>query len=653
MPPLTCVACHLNLLLPFATVLFHFLSACRSACVWVLLADPLYWTQTVCDYVWASNDTRSFVNFSPNIEQILTSHVSTTMSHWLNVELNFYGWDDRVRVGQGEKGYGVLGPHAGLEPQLAYVSLLIQSCRYFARTLNATNGDASLAANISTLADTLTAKVRAQPSSGGAPYWKDYGVHASANLLSAGVPTAAEQPLIAANAFNDSTSVCSYSPFNTYYILKGIALVPDGVRYGNAAAELCWSNMVRNGRGCFWENDDPMFGSFMTDGDMPPGNPSLCHPWASGVTQWLSQHTLGVSALQPGHASWAAAPFVSNDLPTVSGSVPTLLGLIAVNATWQQGGEVTVTVTAPTPGRVGVLRTHTATAATGGSPLIAVTVDGVELELSNEASDDGLHLLSSALGDSQLRERWFTELLPPGSHTIVACYGSAAATTDTAGDSESAAPASNGGGGGPFPPPYFPVDSKNDTKTSGTGWSTKYGSDGYALFGFDGDGKDRIKLPKYITNISFSLGGGNPIGGLVNCTGADNSRCLQDPADRSKRGLGGVAGQVLDVNSTLGTRYTLAIYCVGTMVPSNAHAHSEGLPLEMAPAHAPSLALRVLDLSPGSGHLNPVAETIYVHGYEGGVWWLLSADRPLRFRILAQYGRGLINALAFSTPSSQ
>ena len=46
-----------------------------------------------------------------------------------------------------------------------------------------------------------------------------------------------------------------------YYILKGLALLPDGVRYGNAAAELCWANMVDNGRGCFWENDDPMFGA--------------------------------------------------------------------------------------------------------------------------------------------------------------------------------------------------------------------------------------------------------------------------------------------------------------------------------------------------------------------------------------------------------
>ena len=60
------------------------------------------------------------------------------------------------------------------------------------------------------------------------------------------------------------------------------------------------------------------------------------------------------------------------------------------------------------------------------------------------------------------------------------------------------------------------------------------------------------------------------------------------------------------------------------------------------------MALRVLDLSPGSGHLNPAAETIHVHHFEGGVWWILNTDRPLRFRVLSQYGSGLINALAFA-----
>ena len=147
-----------------------------------------------------------------------------------------------MRIGSGERGTGILGPHAGLEPQLAYVSLLIQSCRYFSRTLNATGGDAALASKMDGIADSLAAKLRARPSAGqhdpladglphgslrihsngcrcaagGAPYWRDYGVHAASNLISAGVPTAAELPQIAANVFNDSTTICSWSPFNTF-----------------------------------------------------------------------------------------------------------------------------------------------------------------------------------------------------------------------------------------------------------------------------------------------------------------------------------------------------------------------------------------------------------------------------------------------------
>ena len=71
-----------------------------------------------------------------------------------------------MRIGGGERGVGILGPHAGLEPQLAYVSLLIQSCRYFSRTLNATGGDAALASKMDGIADSLAAKVRARPSAG-------------------------------------------------------------------------------------------------------------------------------------------------------------------------------------------------------------------------------------------------------------------------------------------------------------------------------------------------------------------------------------------------------------------------------------------------------------------------------------------------------
>ena len=108
-----------------------------------------------------------------------------------------------------------------------------------------------------------------------------------------------------------------------------------------------------------------------------------------------------------------------------------------------------------------------------------------------------------------------------------------------------------------------PRRSARNTTTRGNGWHTKYGRDGYALFGFDG-GKDRIELPAYVSNITFSLGGGSGSVAGLNCTGT-NSQCLEDPKDPSKRSLGGATGQVLDVNSTLGTQYKLAIYCVGTI----------------------------------------------------------------------------------------
>ena len=97
--------------------------------------------------------------------------------------------------------------------------------------------------------------------------------------------------------------------------------------------------------------------------------------------------------------------------------------------------------------------------------------------------------------------------------------------------------------------------------------------------------------------------------------------------------------QVIDVNSTLGTSYKLAIYCVATTMAR----HTEAVPV-----HPPAQALRILDLSPGSGHLNPAALTIHVHDFERGVWWILDTDRPLRFRVDVQYGSGNINALAFA-----
>ena len=126
-----------------------------------------------------------------------------------------------------------------------------------------------------------------------------------------------------------------------------------------------------------------------------------------------------------------------------------------------------------------------------------------------------------------------------------------------------------------------------------------------------------------------------------------DARCLEDPRGTHKRGLGGASGmQIIDVDAALGTKYKLAVYCVAAPeAPKDAHHPPPSGP--SVPAHPPSQALRVLDLSPGARHLNPAAHTIHVHDFEGGVWWVLEADRPLRLRVDVQYGSGAVNALAF------
>lgn len=56
-------------------------------------------------------------------------------------------------------------------------------------------------------------------------------------------------------------------------------------------------------------------------GGKPPTLPSLCHPWSSGVTSWLSNTVLGVTPIEPGYTTVRLAPHVSTSYPSVNGTV--------------------------------------------------------------------------------------------------------------------------------------------------------------------------------------------------------------------------------------------------------------------------------------------------------------------------------------------
>jgi hypothetical protein len=94
----------------------------------------------------------------------------------------------------------------------------------------------------------------------------------------------------------------------------------------------------------------------MSDGDKAPTSPSYCHPWASGVTHWLSEAMAGVVPLRPGFESFVAMPHISgHTLSTVGGTQPTPQGAITVSASREnERGTVAVEVESPVSGFAGL-----------------------------------------------------------------------------------------------------------------------------------------------------------------------------------------------------------------------------------------------------------------------------------------------------------
>ena len=137
----------------------------------------------------------------------------------------------------------------------------------------------------------------------------------------------------------------------------------------------------------------------------------------------------------------------------------------------------------------------------------------------------------------------------------------------------------------PFPTPVFPTTAALDRATQGA-WVGKYGSEAYVLFGYDkgrgSNGTDRVHIPRG----SFVKGFSPKCCNIKACTapvstwnadaaGLPAGTLLADPAGASKppslgfascrSPLSGSPGTTaLDVNTTAGERYQLALYMVGS-----------------------------------------------------------------------------------------
>eukprot|EP00935_MAST-01C_sp_MAST-1C-sp1_P000556 g556.t1 len=261
-----------------------------------LMPYPIYWSQSVMDYFWASGDTAGFLHFVPDMRTIIDAAVH---SFGTNPNVAWFGWDDRVANGFCGK--------CNREAQLGFQALVVRACRDLARAIAHAGGPnaTALAAQYNHTATMLAEQVRTangtKPSGGGWAWYADWGLHASADAVNAGIPaTDDETTAIFEKSFTDAVTVCSWSPFNQYWILQALGNM-NKMDYALASIRMCWGTQLQLGKGCFYELYSPEWSYAFQAGDKFPTRPSYCHPWSAGVTAWMTHVLGGVRPLLPGY----------------------------------------------------------------------------------------------------------------------------------------------------------------------------------------------------------------------------------------------------------------------------------------------------------------------------------------------------------------
>jgi alpha-L-rhamnosidase len=590
-----------------------------------IMAYPLYWCISAMDYYWASGDQDFFVEgLTPDIQILLDKRIDDYLHP--DLDITWFGWDDRVGNGwcyhENDK--------CNREAHLAFAALAIRVCNDFTRALRASNQD-ELARYYYEQSAKLSQQLRQVPE-----YPFEFGVHAAANVLNAvGTATANETDYWMATTLNNPITICSFSQFNQYWILQAFGNVGnvDAMERALESIKMCWGPMVKLGKGCFWEMSSPEWVRFLKDGDQAPHLPSYCHPWASGVTPWLSHVLGGLVPVTPGYKLFAALPYVSATHTFVSTNMPTAHGTIAVIATLREDLSLELSVSSIVLGIVGL---RSSVLGFDGS-LHSISQDSILVNgqpANTISQQQAKHLLRGKVGDEGAFV--FVRVSGGGTSLVTASYGNVQSFSELT-KQESRHLSTNAA----FPVPKYPATTSMDRESQGNGLNI-YGKDGFALFSCDGSGGDVLQLPSYVTNLTVIRHG---FPGYVEVqrefVGYSDTNPVYLPLSgrrgrsRAQRGLGRInlndmgAGDIncvlVDVQISDPRPYTLSVYSVAES-EHNKHA------------------IRVMD-----GYtLNLIAPTPLIDDYVDGVWWTVHYNSSIRLKFLDMKGIYL-SAVAFSS----
>lgn len=422
-----------------------------------IAAYSLYWVLSLVDYYDYTGDSTFLRGYVQNADKRLEE----AFRRFDNLPpLEFMGWDERLGAGFENPGTA--------EAAHTYRMLCIHAWRQFARAMSFMHEE-KLAAKYRRMATLKARQIEGQPN-----LVTHFGVHALAEAVLAGLGSDTLVARLSRKSFADRLQRLSYSPFNQFFIIQAMARAGQ---YQDALGTIrdCWGGQIKYGGTTFFEVYRPSWNAMLQPNDPPPNNQcgptSLCHPWSAGVTQWLSEHILGIRPLTPGFQHFSIVPHLAGELTWVKGDMPTPHGPITA-AFNILSGVCSVRVPVGTSAREIALPT-------GGRPVESIRMNGRVL------MDTAFH---PGMGIGGMRkENGYVYLsdVKPGQYSFRMTFS---------GDYQPSRVS-------PGSYHYRITSFGRDSLTSGN-WKRRYGRDGYMLLG-DSSTAHAKKLPSYVDSVTF------------------------------------------------------------------------------------------------------------------------------------------------------
>ncbi|MHB1766422.1 MAG: alpha-L-rhamnosidase C-terminal domain-containing protein [Phycisphaerae bacterium] len=412
----------------------------------------LYWVLSLVDYYRYTGDRAELQRYCPLVEKLLAN----AAANFEHPHIAFYGWGDR------------LGGFAGAEnPQSreAYRMLFVETCRRFAWATGEA-GNKTLQARYAELADQYAAKIQSKPD-----WMRTVNIYPASDGINAGVPTPAQQRVLYRRCFADRLDRLAYSPFNEYFVVEAMARM----HLWDQAMETVlddWGGQINYGGTTFFEVYRPSWNNIIpTNGGIPSticGVTSLCHPWSSGCTTWLTQWVAGIRPMTPGFATVDIVPHLGRTLTWVKATTPTPHGTISESLHVNRGIG-TFIIPDGIVAKIGVPKV--------GRSITAITING------HHAWHDGRFTACPGIGDAmQSRNFVYFTGVQAGKYTMVISYR---------------------GHTPPFlhEPFIYPVQVLGQDSVTQGDWGGVYGHDGYVLFADSTKEANIEHLPSYVLSV--------------------------------------------------------------------------------------------------------------------------------------------------------